>query len=89
MKNKIIPLTAFFVVAAVASGCAPQPTVHGDTVRTVMQYQIHNYETALHPEPNAVEGSDPDRLNSVLEAYRQDVSAPQEVQQPISISIGQ
>ena len=63
-----------FVAVTIASGCSRQPTIEdaefGSAVRSVMEYQIHDYEAALHPEPNAVEGSDADRLNGVVEAYR-------------------
>ena len=89
---KNFSLSCTLIIAVVlGSGCSRQPTVpvaeFGDTVRKVMGYQIHDYEKALHPNPDAVEGSDPDRLNNVLEAHRNDVTGPEEVQRPLSISI--
>ena len=91
--TKIIILTCPLLVAAVfASGCSRQPTMpvaeFGETVRKVMESQIHDHEAAIHPDPNAIEGSDPYRLDAALNAYREDVAEPQEVQQPITISFG-
>ena len=91
--TKIIILTCPVLVAAVlANGCSRQPTIpaaeFGETVRNVMESQIHDHEAAIHPNPDAIEGSDPYRLEAVLNAHRGDVTEPQAVQQPISISIG-
>lgn len=60
----------------------------GDTVRGVMNAQIHDYDAAINPNPEAVEGSDPNRLNNVVEAYREHISKPEEVRQPLEISVG-
>ena len=91
--TKIIILTCPLLVAAVfASGCSRQPTIpgaeFGETVRNVMESQIHDHEAAILPDPDTVEGSDPYRLDAALKAYREDVAEPQTVQQPISISFG-
>lgn len=91
--TKNLFLTCLLLVAtAIASGCSRHPTIpgaeFGAAVRDVMQYQIHDYEAALHPTPDAVEGSDPDRLKAVLDAYRGDIGEPQQIPQPISINIG-
>ncbi len=92
MTRKLVLICMLVVPIALASACSRQPTVpaaqFGDAVRNVMESQIHDYEAALHPEPNAVEGSDPDRLNNALDAYRQDVTEPLQTQQPISINVG-
>ena len=82
------------VVLVTATACSRQPTVKapeeefGATVRDVMNSQIHDYEAAIHPNPDAIEGTDPNRLNAVLEAYRDDVADPQQGVQPITISVG-
>jgi len=92
MTKKFILTYPLIVLALLASGCNRNPTIpeaeFGESVRDVMNSQIHDYEAAIHPNPDAVEGSDPYRLDSALEAHRGDVASPQEVQQPISISIG-
>ena len=91
--NRNITLTcSLLFVAALASGCNSQPTIpaaeFGEAVNNVMQSQINDYEAAIHPDPNAVEGSDAYRLDAALNAHRQDVTAPAEVQQPLSINVG-
>jgi len=92
MSKNIIVTCPLLVIAVLASGCSRQPTVpvaeFGETVRNVMGSQIHDHEAAIHPDPNAVEGSDPYRLDATLNAHREDIANPQQVQQPITISIG-
>lgn len=92
MLKKIILICPLLIAAMLASGCSRQPTIpaaeFGETVRTVMESQIHDHEAAIHPNPDAVEGSDPDRMDAALNAYREDVPQPQEIQQPISIRVG-
>lgn len=92
MTNNLILTGPLLIAVAIASGCGNQMTTvpeaeFGDAVRNVMEYQIHDYEAALHPTPNAIEGIDPDRINAVIDEYRSDVSDTEAVQQPISISV--
>ena len=91
MIAKITTIASVIVFVGSTSACS-QRTVpeqeFGAAVRSVMNSQIHDYEAAIHPNPNAVEGSDPGRLNNVLETYREHVSQPEEVRQPISINVG-
>ncbi len=90
-KNFILSGTLLLAVV-LSSGCSRQPTIpeaeFGETVRNVMQKQIHDYEAAIHPDPNAVEGSDVYRLDAALEAYRENVSAQEQPQRPITLSLG-
>ena len=86
MTKNFILTCALLVVTVLASACS-QPRVPGATVRSVMNSQIYNFDAALNPDPNAVEGSDPYRLDAALKAYREDVADPQEVRQPLIISI--
>lgn len=92
MTKNIILTCPLLVAALLASGCSRQPTMpvaeFGDTVRNVMESQIHDHEAAIHPNPDAIEGSDPYRLDAALDAHRGDITQPQEAQQPINISIG-
>lgn len=92
MTNKIILTCPLIAVVLLASGCNRQPTIpdaeFGEATRSVMNSQIHDYEAAIHPNPDAVEGSDPYRLDAALNAHRADVADAQEGQQPVSISIG-
>ena len=91
--TKIFILTCpLLVFAFLATGCNRQPTIpdaeFGESVRRVMNSQIHDYEAAIHPNPDAVEGSDSYRLETALQGHREDVANPQDVQQPITISVG-
>ncbi len=74
------------------SGCSQTPAIpapeFGDTVRSVMESQIHDHEAAIHPNPDAVEGSDPYRLDAALDVYRGATAAPEQVQRPITINTG-
>ncbi len=92
MTRNLILTGPLLIAVALASGCGRQPTVptaeFGDAVRNVMEYQIHDYEAALHPPPDAVEGSDPDRLNTVIDAYRKGGGEAQEGPPPVNINIG-
>ena len=91
MTRNLILTGPLLIAIAIASGCSSQPTdaKFGDAVNNVMEYQIHDYEAALHPTPNAIEGIDPDRINAVIDEYRGDVADTDAVQQPISFSVPQ
>ncbi len=92
MTKNFILTCPLLVAAVLASGCSRQPTIpvaeFGETVRSVMNSQIHDHAAAINPNPDAVEGSDPYRLDAALNAYREDVAQPQDVQQPVTISFG-
>jgi hypothetical protein len=92
MTKNIILTYSLLIVAVLVSGCSRQPTVpgpeFGEAVRSVMNSQIYDFEAAIHPDPDAVEGGDPYRLDAALKAHREDVANPQAVQQPLTISIG-
>ena len=90
MTRNLILASLLLIAIAIASGCSSQPTdtEFGDSVRNVMEYQIHDYEAALHPPPDAVEGSDPDRLNTVIDTYRKGAGEAQEGPPPVNINIG-
>ena len=95
MTKNIFLICPLLIVAALASGCSRHATIpdapdaeFGDAVRSVTNSQIHDFEAAIHPDPDAVEGGDPYRLDAALDAHRGDVANPQEVQRPVTISIG-
>ncbi len=92
MISKFILIASILIAFAMASSCSYQGAgshAHfGEAVRNVTAYQIHDYDAAVHPTPDAVEGADPDRLNTVLEAYRGDVADAKDVQQPINVNVG-
>ena len=94
MTRNLILTGPLLIAVVIAGGCGNQMTTipeaeFGDAVRNVMEYQIHDYEAALHPTANAVEGIDPDRINAVLDEYRSDVSNTEDIKRPVSISVDQ
>ena len=92
MISKFILIGSIVIVVAMSSSCSHQRSgsgaQFGEAVRNVTANQIHDYDAALHPTTDAIEGADPDRLNTVLEAYRGDVADAKEVQQPINVNVG-
>jgi len=92
MTKHIFLTCSLILIVVIGSGCNRQPTIpdaeFGEAVNNVMQSQINDYEAAIHPDPNATEGSDPYRLDAALNAYREDVAAPAEVQQPLTLNLG-
>jgi hypothetical protein len=90
-RNFILTCSLLFV-AMLSNGCNRQPTIpdaeFGEAVNNVMQSQINDYEAAIHPDPNATEGSDVYRLDAALSAHRADVAAPAEVQRPLTLNVG-
>ncbi len=92
MIRKSVFLSAVICAVAITAGCSRQPTVpdvkFGESVRSVMNSQIYDFEAAIHPNPDAIEGSDPYRLDAALNVHRTDVAEPQEIRQPITINLG-
>ena len=92
MTRNLILTGLLLVAVAISGGCSRQPTIpgaeFGDAVRNVMESQIHDYEAALHPTPDALEGIDPDFINAALNAYRSDIGQGEDVSQPVNINVG-
>lgn len=88
MIRKTVFLCGVICVMASAGGCVSQPAPLGGAVRSVMENQIYDYEAATNPDPDAVEGGDPYRLDAALELYRTDGAAPQDSQAPFPFDFG-
>lgn len=92
MRNKTIFLLALMLSVAI-SGCAgtgPKNVErdYGNSVRQMIAGQTLDPSTAAKPDPDPVDSGDGERLNNVLETYQSDVAKPEEVGQPIVISVG-
>lgn len=88
--NKITVL-ALITWTATAVGCASSTRTeieHGNAVRQVTAAQIYDPNAAANPDPEAVLGGDPDRLNNTLDGHRKDVASPTSVGNPITVNIG-
>jgi len=89
MKTTVLtPLLGSIMLAAL-SGCAAYPNTErdfGNSVRHMVQAQrVNNGPVDTTP----VDQGDGERLNNVLEAYRGDVSRPQDSAQPFVIDLGE
>ena len=67
-KTRMITvMAATILVAGCASGTEAQ---FGDAVRDMTEKQMHSLDAAYNPDPEAPEGGNPDRLNEVVDAHR-------------------
>ena len=91
MKTKYKTLAAVAAFVIVTTGCASNNRTaveFGDAVRQVNDAQVYDTNAAANPDPAAVVGGDPERLNNTLDGHRKDVATPSGVDQPITISVG-
>lgn len=87
-RNVLISVAA---VVLLGTGCATQDRTaadFGNSVRQMTEQQIFDMNAATSPDPNAVLGGDPDRLNNTLEGHRKDVAKPSGVAAPVTINLG-
>jgi len=89
-KSFDLRLTVLFGCIVLSACAAPPSLVHdtyGDAVRQMIDAQIYDREAALNPgsDPVSMDGA---KAEEVLKTHRQDVSHPDEIQQPIIIQTG-
>ena len=84
--------TALFLLIS-STGCSTGPTAverdYGNSVRNMIKAQTLDPIAAAAPDPNPVDYGDGERLEHVLDAYRGDVAAREEVSQDIIINVPQ
>lgn len=61
----------------------------GDAVRSNVEAQIHDPLAAANPSTDAVEGTDGQRMEAVMENHRGQVGSNQGVSNPIVINVGE
>lgn len=91
MNNKNMAILALVACMATAVGCASSSRTeieHGNAVRQVTTAQIYDPNAAANPDPNAVLGGDPERLNNTLDGHRKDVASPAGVASPVTVNVG-
>lgn len=93
MKIKTLKIAMALLGAALVSGCSyyyqsRTDAEFGNAVRAATEGQIYDLNAALNPDPNAVLGGDPDRLDNILDVHREDISKPAEESGPITINLG-
>ena len=91
MKNRYEIIALAVALIVFSAGCANQNRTaadFGNSVRQMTEQQIYDINAATLPDPNAVLGGDPDRLNNTLEGHRNDVAKPSGVAAPVTINLG-
>jgi len=91
MKTRYLVMLFAASQILIGAGCANRNIVEadfGNSVRQMTEHQIYDMNAATSPDPNAVLGGDPDRLNNTLEGHRQDIAKPSDVAAPVTINLG-
>lgn len=91
MKNRYLAISVAAALVLISTGCANQSRVaadYGNSVRQMTEQQIYDMNAAASPDPNAVLGGDPYRLNNTLDGHRKDVAEPSSVGAPVTINLG-
>ena len=91
MNNRYLTIAITTTIVLLSTGCANQNRTaadFGNSVRQMTEQQIYDMNAATSPDPNAVLGGDPDRLNNTLEGHRKDVATPASVGAPVTINVG-
>ena len=91
MKNRYLTIAFTAAIVLLSTGCANQNRTaadFGNSVRQMTEQQIYDMNAATSPDPNAVLGGDPDRLNNTLDGHRKDVARPADVAKPVTINLG-
>ncbi|MBT8079040.1 MAG: hypothetical protein KJO31_10740 [Gammaproteobacteria bacterium] len=91
MNTKNMAVLALVASMMTAVGCASSSRTeieYGKAVKQVTAAQVYDPSAAANPDPAAVLGGDPDRLNNSLEGYRKEGTSPSSVGDPITVNIG-
>ena len=91
MNNRYLTIAITTAIVLLSTGCANQNRTaadFGNSVRQMTEQQIYDMNAATSPDPNAVLGGDPDRLNNTLDGHRKDVATPASVGAPVTINVG-
>lgn len=91
MKYRILTVITAGALFLTGTGCATKDGTEADfgkSVRQMTEQQIFDMNAATSPDPNAVLGGDPDRLNNTLDGHRKDVAKPSDVAAPVTINVG-
>ncbi len=87
---KTIGMLTGAVITLAMCGCATSvlESEFGDSVRQMTRAQTADMNATLNPDPDAVQGSDPDMLNNVVNTHREHISRPEDVSGDIVIRVG-
>jgi type IV pilus biogenesis protein CpaD/CtpE len=84
----ILAVSAVLAVAACTNSKTATEADFGNSKASLINAQTANPEVLSNPSTETVTGVDPDYASNVIKAMRENVSTPEEVQQPISIRVG-
>jgi len=88
MNKQLRNGSVFTLAGILLMGCQAYPETEADFGNSVRQ-MVRTQQVYTGPvDPNPVEGADGQRTEAVLETYRQSVSQPSEVDDPIVFTGG-
>lgn len=91
MNNRIYANLAACLIATLVAACGHSRVEenYGDAVRSMIEGQYYDPAAAANPSRDAVEGTDGQRMEAVMEAHRAPSGSAESVNEPIVISVGQ
>lgn len=84
----LIACAALSSVTACSWGGSRVDATYGDSVRSTVRAQLYDPATATNPSTEAVEGTDGQRMETVMEAHRGQAGSGEAVSNPIVINVG-
>ena len=91
MKTNLIVTAGTVLIAASLASCAASrlDANFGDSVPANVEAQVYDASTLTNPPLDAVEGTDGQRMETVMEAHRGQAGDSDAVASPIVINVGQ
>lgn len=92
MNNKTKQISIVLGVLALSTAACTSSTgrveaTYGDAIRSNVRAQLYDPLTATNPSLDAVEGTDGQRMEAVMETHRSQQGSAESVAQPIVISV--
>jgi ABC-type amino acid transport substrate-binding protein len=82
-----LALSAAFIVAGCTNAKTATEADFRNSVASLVKAQVADPATVSNPSTEPVTGVDPDYADAVIKAMREDVSKPEEVQEPLAIRV--
>jgi type IV pilus biogenesis protein CpaD/CtpE len=91
MSNKLTQITILLGAIALSTVACTSSAVeesYGDAIRSNVHAQVYDPATLTNPSSDAVEGTDGQRMEAVMESHRNQQGSADSVAQPIVIDVG-
>ena len=91
MSNKLTQITILLGAIALSTVACTSSAVeesYGDAVRSNVHAQVYDPATLTNPSSDAVEGTDGQRMEAVMESHRAQQGSADSVAEPIVINVG-